>query len=105
MSERRKSPRVVVDLPVRVTIEEVTVPGHLRDICRDAALVEVHHRCAIGLPVRLGWDTGTGAVEVAGAVIRLDQGEGDAQGIAILFSGATPAAATAIELLIDSKSR
>lgn len=99
--ERRKSPRVPVDLPVRVVVAGKTIPGRLKDLCRDAALVEVHHRCDVGTPVRIGWETRDGAVEVGGRVIRLTLGEGDAQAVAILFGEVPSAAATQIELLID----
>src|SRR5687768_3727645 len=99
--DRRKTPRVSVDVPVRVSVDGRTLPGQLRDVCRDAALVEVHHRCTLGSPARLSWDTGSGTVEVAGTVIRLAEGEGDAQGVAVLFSSVPPAAATSIELMLD----
>lgn len=99
--ERRRHPRVAVELPVRVAIGGHTIPGRLKDLCRDAALVEVHHRCDIGAPVRIGWETRDGAVEVAGRVIRLALGEGDSQAVAILFGEVPSAAATQIELLID----
>jgi hypothetical protein len=99
--ERRRNPRVPVDLPVRVAIEGRTIPGRLKDLCRDAALVEVHHRCDMGTAVKIGWETRDGAVEVAGRVIRLALGEGDSQAVAILFGEIPSAAATQIELLID----
>jgi hypothetical protein len=99
--ERRKSPRVVVDLPVRVGIEGKTVPGRLHDICRDAALVETHESVIVGTRVTLAWDVGGGGmVQVDGVVLRVSAGEGDARGIAILFVDVAPAVATAIELLI-----
>ena len=99
--ERRRNPRVPVDLPVRVVVEGRTIPGRLKDLCRDAALVEVHHRCDMGTPVTIGWETRDGTVEVAGRVIRLALGEGDSQAVAILFGEVPSAAATQIELLID----
>ena len=98
--ERRKTPRVVVDLPVRLSIEGRTVPGRLHDLCRDAALVESHERCAVGTKVTLGWESQGGMAQVAGVVLRVSALEGDARGIAILFVDVAPAAATAIELLI-----
>ena len=100
--DRRKSPRVVVDLPVRLIVDGQTVPGRLHDVCRDAALVETHHHCAVGTRVALAWESpGGGMVQVAGVVLRVSAGEGDARGVAILFVDVAPATATGIELLVD----
>ena len=99
--DRRKSPRVVVDLPVRVGMAGQTVPGRLHDVCRDAALVQTHQTCTVGTRVTLAWQAdGGGMVQVDGVVLRVSAGEGDARGIAILFVDVAPATATAIELLI-----
>jgi hypothetical protein len=100
--ERRRHPRVVVDLPVRLRIGDRTVPGRLHDVCLDAALVETHERCAVGERVALAWESpGGGMAEVDGVVLRISPGEGDARRAAILFVDVAPAAATAIELLVD----
>jgi hypothetical protein len=99
--DRRKSPRVVVDLPVRVGMAGQTVPGKLHDVCRDAALVETHQSCVVGTRVTLAWESsGVGMVQVDGVVLRVSAAEGDAHGIAILFVDVAPATATAIELLV-----
>jgi hypothetical protein len=99
--ERRRSPRVVVDLPVRVVMAGQTVPGRLHDVCRDAALVETHQSCVVGTRVTLAWQAdGGGMVQADGVVLRVSAGEGDARGIAILFVDVAPATATAIELLV-----
>jgi hypothetical protein len=47
---------------------------------------------------------GAGAGAVAGRVIRLTEGEGDARGMAVLFTEATPAAATRIDLFLSRES-
>jgi PilZ domain-containing protein len=99
--ERRQSPRVVVDLPVRLGVEGRTVPGRLHDVCRDAALVETHQRCTVGTKVALAWESpGAGMVQVAGVVLRVSAADGDARRVAILFVEVAPATATAIELLV-----
>jgi hypothetical protein len=104
-AERRKSPRKSVDLPVRCVADGRAFPGRLRDICRDAALVESHQACALQTRVVLAMDLpGAGAVEVAGRVIRLARGEGDARAMAVLFTDATPAAATRIDLFLSKES-
>ena len=101
--ERRRSPRVITDLPVRLGVEGRTFPGRLHDVCRDAALVEIHERCAVGTRVALAWRTpGGGTVEVAGIVLRISDAEGDARRVAILFVDVAPATATAIALLVHS---
>jgi hypothetical protein len=100
--ERRRAPRVVVDLPVRLTVDGRTVPARLHDICRDAALVEAHQRCVVGAKVALAWESpGGGMTQVEGTVLRVSAGEGDARRAAVLFTDVAPATATAIELLID----
>jgi hypothetical protein len=100
--ERRKSPRKPADLPVRCMADGRSFPGRLRDICRDAALVEVHEALPLDARVVLTVDLpGAGTVEVAGRVIRVTEGEGDARSMAILFTDATPAAATKIDLFLS----
>jgi hypothetical protein len=99
--ERRKNPRKPADVPVRCQAEGRTFPGRLRDICRDAALVDVHQPVPLETRVVLTLDLpGVGMVEVAGRVIRLAEGEGDARGIAVVFTDATPTAATRIDLFL-----
>jgi len=100
--ERRKYPRHVVDIPVRCTAEGRTFPGHLKDICRDAALVESHQLCPLETRVVIVMDLpdSDGVVEIGGRVIRLAAGEGDARGMAILFTDVSPAAATRIDFFL-----
>jgi PilZ domain len=101
-ADRRKSPRKPADLPVRCMADGRSFPGRLRDICRDAALVDVHEPQPLGARVVLTVDLpGAGTVEVAGQVIRLTEGEGDARGMAILFTEATPTAATRIDIFLS----
>lgn len=96
--ERRKQPRLRLDLPVRVGIEGQVRDGRLRDICRDAALVELNHRCPLGTPVMLTLELPGGVpLLVAGTVIRLADGEGEGQGLAILFADLTPTASAKLD--------
>jgi PilZ domain-containing protein len=101
-AERRKSPRHVVDIPVRCTALGQTFPGHLKDICRDAALVESHQVCPLETRVVLSMELpgNEGVVDIGGKVIRLAAGEGDARGMAILFTDLTPTAATRIDFFL-----
>jgi hypothetical protein len=101
-AERRKHPRKVVDLPARCAADGESFPARVRDICRDAALIEAHRACALDTRLVVSLDLpGVGRLEVAGRVIRLVDGEGDALGIAVLFTDATPAAATRIDLFLS----
>lgn len=100
--ERRKSPRVAVDVPVRLSVGSESLPGRLRDICRDAALVEVHGNCELGADVSLVFELpeDDGPLQVSGRIIRLAAGDGDSQGVAILFSDLQPAAEGRIEMFL-----
>jgi hypothetical protein len=101
-AERRRSPRKTAELPVRCRVEGRSFPARLRDICRDAALIEAHEAYPLETRMVLAIDLpGAGAVEVAGRVIRLAEGEGDARGMAVLFTDATPAAVTRIDLFLS----
>ena len=101
-SERRKSPRYEVDVPVRVTVEGRAHVGRLRDVCRDAALVDAEGRWPLGTPVVLAMELpGTEwPLQVSGTVIRVAAGEGDATATAVVFRDLTPAAETRIDFFI-----
>jgi hypothetical protein len=105
-SERRKNPRYEVDVPVRLTVEGRAHVGRLRDVCRDAALVEVHGRWPLGTPVVLAMELpGTEwPLQVGGTVIRVAPGEGDATATAVVFTDLTPAAETRIDFFIALNS-
>jgi PilZ domain-containing protein len=99
--ERRKQPRLRLDVPVRVGVEGQVLDGRLRDICRDAALVETNHRCPLGTAVMLTLDLpGRVPLLVAGTVIRLADGEGEGRGLAILFADLTPTAASKLDTFL-----
>ena len=100
--ERRKSPRFTVEVPVRLTTGGNSFPGQLKDLCRDAVLVETHQPLPIDTQVAVAMALpGTGGpLEVRGRVIRVAPGEGDAQRVAILFTSVTPAAETRIDFFI-----
>src|SRR4029078_2248568 len=76
--DRRRSPRVAVDVPVRVTVGHEAAPGRLRDICRDAALVELHRACTLGEEALLAFELAEedGPIQVTGTAIRLAGGLG-----------------------------
>jgi hypothetical protein len=105
--ERRRHPRVAVDLPVRLTIGNESLPGRIRDLCRDAALVEVHRECALGTEVVLAFDLGDegSAIQVSGEIIRLAPGDGDARGVAVLFRDLQPQAEGRIEMFLSREQQ
>jgi hypothetical protein len=108
MSEdRRGSPRYRVDLPARLIVGEKTLEAQLRDVCRDAALVEAAEPLPLGtevyIAVELHW-TG-GPLELPGRVIRVDSVWSATHAMAVLFRGVTPAVAIQIELLLDEYQR
>jgi hypothetical protein len=104
--ERRKNPRVAVDVPVRLTMGRDSIPGRLRDVCRDAALVEVHHDCPLGSEVSLMFELAEedGPMQVTGQVIRLAPGDGDARAVAVLFRDLHPSAEGRIEMFLNRKA-
>lgn len=100
--ERRKSPRYAVDVAARLTIGGAQHTGRLRDLCRDAALVEADRAWPLETEVTVAMELpGTGGpLEVSGRVIRLAPGEGGVTGLAILFTNVSPAAATRIDFFV-----
>lgn len=100
--ERRKSPRFAVRVPVKVSRGHEAFSGMLKDLCRDAALVELDRALPLDTEVALAVSLpGTGGpVFVVGRVVRVaaaDQGRHDT---AVLFTDVTPAAETRIEFFI-----
>jgi PilZ domain len=107
MDDRRKNPRFAVAAPLRLKAGTFSTEGRLRDICRDAALVEVEAPQALGAFVNLAFDlpgTGEGPVEASGQVIRVAPGEGGAHGAAVLFTDVAPQAAARIEFFLALQS-
>ncbi len=100
--ERRKSPRFSVNVPVRVTSGGDTFSGILKDLCRDAALVEGERVAALGTEVALALALpGTGGpLQVAGRVVRLAAGDHGGHDMAVLFTNLSSAAETRIDFFI-----
>ena len=100
--ERRRSTRYELKAPVRLGLGDETLPGLLRDICRDAALVESPREIALETPVTLVMELPSigGALQVTGRVVRSLAAEGDIHPLAILFTDLPPAVATRIDLLL-----
>jgi hypothetical protein len=101
--DRRKSPRFAVEVPVRLTAGGAAVTGRLKDICRDAALVETDAPQILDSPVTLALELpGTGGpLQVGGRVIRLAPGEGGRHGAAILFTEVSPSVEARIAFFVE----
>jgi len=100
--ERRRSPRYPVDIPARLSSGGEAFPAQIKDVCRDAVLLESHRVLALGATVSLAMEL-PGAdrpLNVLGRVIRVIRGEGDAHRLAVLFADVNPAAATAIDFFL-----
>jgi hypothetical protein len=101
-AERRKNPRVAVDVPVRLIAEGITHEARIKDICRDAVLVEAARHwpleTEVGLRMELPGMNET--IEVSGRVIRLVPNGSGPQGMAILFGNVSPLIGLRIEFFV-----
>jgi hypothetical protein len=100
--ERRRSPRYELRAPLRLILGDEALPGLLRDICRDAALVESPRELPLETPVTLSLDlpVAGGALQVSGRVVRQSAPEAEVHPLVILFGDLPPAVATHIDLLL-----
>ena len=107
MEERRKHPRFKVRVEARLALGAERFPGRLRDICRDAVLVEVDRTVDIGSEVAVELDLpGTvGPLQAVGRVVRQVEGGDGSWLIAILFGGLTPTAETRIDFFLVHHAR
>jgi alpha/beta superfamily hydrolase len=105
VEERRRSQRVAVDVPARLTIGEDTIEGRLRDICRDAALVEAARSYPLETKVRLEANLPrvAGTISAPGKVIRLAPGANESHGMAILFDDLPAEMALRIDLFVSEQ--
>ena len=90
---------------MRLTIGHEVRPGRLRDICRDAALVEVHRACALGEEVSLSSSCRGGRAHPGvGHRHPHCRGDGDARAVAVLFRDVQPAAEGRIEMFLPGSA-
>ncbi len=103
--ERRKSPRAVADVPARLTIGGETVAGRVRDICRDAALVETERSYPIETVVTVETELPAvaGSVRATGRVVRVADGKDGGSAIAILFDNLPAETALRIDLFVSEQ--
>ena len=101
--ERRKHPRVRLDAPARLKVGDRLVEASVRDICRDAVLVEANHWFPLGteLQVRIDLPAPHPPIQSAGRVLRLSPGEQGSHDMALLFEGLSPADQLRIDYLVE----
>jgi hypothetical protein len=106
VGERRRHPRVAVDVPVRLLTGGQEHLARLCDICRDAVLVEAPAQWPVDTELRLSMELPgvSGAIDVAGRVIRLAPAEGGRHSMAILFANMSPTVAMRIDFLVALQS-
>lgn len=100
--ERRKRPRRDVDVPARLHVDGRTLAARLRDICREAALVEADTPFDLGTQLGLtltlpGLST---PIELRGRVIRAAPGEVHAHAMAVLFDEVPAGDGTRIDFFV-----
>jgi len=103
--ERRRSPRVAVDAAARLTIGEETIDARVRDICRDAVLVETER--SFPLQTQVAFETElprvSGTIRAVGRVIRHAKGQDGSPGMAILFDEVSAEATLRIDLFVSEQ--
>lgn len=103
--ERRKSPRVAVDAKARLTIGEEKIEARVRDICRDAVLIETERSFPIQTEVTFETELPkvAGTIRASGRVIRHAKGQDGTQAMAILFDQIAPEATLRIDLFVSEQ--
>jgi hypothetical protein len=103
--ERRRSPRFAAVVSVEMTVSGARRTALLKDVCRDAALLEADGWVPLGAEVALRMELpgAAGPLEVSGRVIRLAPGEQGTHGMAILFSSPSSEAEARIDEFIAGR--
>jgi hypothetical protein len=101
--DRRRSPRFKVKVAVQIACGSERLTGLLKDLCRDAALIESASPIGLGSEVVLAAELpGTGGpVQAVGRVVRLSPATGGNHDLAVLFTDLSPAAETRIDYFIS----
>jgi hypothetical protein len=106
MEERRRQPRVEVTVEVQIALGAERFRGLLKDICRDAALVEVSRPLVEGAELALLLQLpGTGGpLQLLGKVQRIAPGDHGGQEVAVLYGDLTPAAETRLDYFLTIRT-
>ncbi len=102
-AERRRHPRARLDAPARLKVGDRLVEASVRDICRDAVLVEANVWFPLGteLQVRVDLPPPHPPIQSAGRVLRLSPGEQGSHDMALLFEGLSAADQLRIDYLVE----
>jgi hypothetical protein len=92
----------MVDVPLQVVAGGGQHPGRLRDICRDAALIDSAASWPLEteLVLKMALPGISEAIEAKGRVIRHTSAESGRFGMAVLFTDITPIAALRIDFFV-----
>lgn len=103
--ERRRSPRVLADVPARISAGDELIEGRVHDICRDAVLVYAERSWPVGTIVSVETELPRvkGTLRLRGPVVRLADAEGEGPGMAILFDGLDVQARMRIDLFLSEQ--
>jgi hypothetical protein len=103
--ERRKSPRVAVDARARLTIGAEKIEARVRDICRDAVLVETDRSFPLQTQVTVETELPkvSGTIRASGRVIRHAKGQEGEPAMAILFDEISAESTLRIDLFVSEQ--
>ncbi len=101
--ERRRHPRREADVPVQLTVGDRSLEGQLRDVCRDAALVETDQPLELNelVELRLSLPGLSASLDARGRVIRVASGEARLHALAVLFDELPAGHATHIDFFVS----
>jgi hypothetical protein len=102
--ERRKHPRFKIRAEAQLQCGRERFAGQVKDICRDAVLLEVERELAMGdeVALHLSLPGTSGPLQVVGRVVRTATGEGGRPEAAVLFADLTPAAETLVDVFLNT---
>jgi hypothetical protein len=103
--ERRRSPRAAVDAPARLMIGAEKIEARVRDICRDAVLVETERSFPLQTEVAVETELPkvSGTIRAKGRVIRHSKGQDGAHAMAILFDEISAESTLRIDLFVSEQ--
>jgi hypothetical protein len=103
--ERRRNPRIAIDVPARLTVGTQALDGRIQDICRDAVLVEAAQSfpTQTAMTVEAELPRVAGTVRASGTVIRLTPGRNGTHGMAVLFDEVPTPARLRIDLFLSEQ--
>jgi Tfp pilus assembly protein PilZ len=101
--DRRRHKRRRVDAAARLRVGERVLEARVRDICRDAVLVEADSWFPLGTDVRLTLELPGPhpPIQASGRVLRLTPCEQGTHGMAVLFSEISTADTLRIDFIVE----